>query len=81
MVEVTIAFAAGYVAVLFAVCIRLLKSMERQREEWAAERQKLLDRIQSGSITEFKALERAENAPERRAKDPEKAKWEGISWA
>ena len=55
--------------------------MERQREEWAIERQKLLDRIQSGNITEFKALERAENAPERRAKDPEKAKWEGISWA
>lgn len=58
-----------------------LRQVEKQRLEWAAERQKLLDRIQSGNITEFKALERAENAPERRAKDPEKAKWEGISWA
>lgn len=82
MVEVTIAFAAGCVAVLFTVCIRLLKSMERQREEWAAERASLLDRIQSGDFITFKAQERADIAPaQKKEKDPAAERLERLPWA
>ena len=81
MVEVTIAFAAGCVAVLFAVCIRLLKSMERQREEWNAERASLLDRIQSGSFIEYKAQERADKPIDRKEKDPARERLERLPWA
>ena len=81
MVEVTIAFAAGCVAVLFAVCIRLLKSMERQREEWNAERASLLDRIQSGDFITFKAQERADKPIDRKEKDPARERLERLPWA
>ena len=70
------------VAVLFAVCIRLLKSMERQREEWNAERASLLDRIQSGDFITFKAQERADIAPaQKKEKGPAAERLERLPWA
>ena len=57
-----------------------VRQLEKQREEWNAERSKLLDRIQSGGLSEFKAQERAEKPIKRIEKDPvtkglEKERW------
>ena len=54
---------------------------EKERAEWNAERAKLLDRIQSGGLAEFKAQERAAETPlKRREKDEFTEKMEGEPW-
>ena len=52
----------------------------RERFEWNAERSKLLDRIQSGGLSEYKAQERADTPIIRREKDPLVAKLESEPW-
>ena len=57
-----------------------VRQFDKQREEWNAERSKLLDRIQSGGLSEFKAQERAEKPIKRIEKPPaikglEKERW------
>ena len=57
-----------------------VRQLEKQLDEWNAERSKLLDRIQSGGLSEFKAQERAEKPIKRIEKDPvikglEKERW------
>lgn len=57
-----------------------IAQLEKQRAEWQTERSKLLDRIQSGGLSEFKAQERAEKPIKRIEKDPvtkglEKERW------
>ena len=58
-----------------------IRQFDKQRDEWNAERSKLLDRIQSGGLAEFKAQERAAETPlKRREKDEFTAKMEGEPW-
>ena len=57
-----------------------MRQFEKERKEWSEERSKLLDRIQSGGLSEFKAQERAEKPIKRIEKDPvvkglEKERW------
>ena len=58
-----------------------MRQFEKERKEWREERSKLLDRIQSGGLAEFKAQERAAETPlKRREKDEFTAKMEGEPW-
>ena len=58
-----------------------MRQFDRERLEWKEERAKLLDRIQSGGLAEFKAQERAAETPlKRREKDEFTAKMEGEPW-
>ena len=58
-----------------------IRQFNKEREEWQKERAKLLDRIQSGGLAEFKAQERAAETPlKRREKDEFTAKMEGEPW-
>ena len=57
-----------------------MRQFEKERKEWREERSKLLDRIQSGGLSEFKAQERAEKPIKRIEKSPvvkglEKERW------
>ena len=57
-----------------------MRQFEKERKEWREERSKLLDRIQSGGLSEFKAQERAEKPIKRIEKPPaikglEKERW------
>ena len=57
-----------------------IRQFEKERSEWNIERSKLLDRIQSGGLSEFKAQERADTPIKRIVKDPvtkglEKERW------
>ena len=57
-----------------------MRQFEKERKEWREERSKLLDRIQSSGLSEFKAQERAEKPLVRKDKDPmvkqlEKERW------
>ena len=58
-----------------------VRQLEKQLEEWNAERSKLLDRIQSGGLSEFKAQERADTPIKRRDKNPALKKLDGEPWA
>lgn len=78
-----------FALILSAVCIMALtflvwltlRQFDRERLEWQKERAKLLDRIQSGGLAEFKAQERAAETPlKRREKDEFTAKMEGEPW-
>ena len=78
-----------FALILSAVCIMALtflvwltlQQFDRERLEWQKERAKLLDRIQSGGLAEFKAQERAAETPlKRREKDEFTAKMEGEPW-
>ena len=78
-----------FALILSAVCIMALtflvwltlRQFDRERLEWQEERAKLLDRIQSGGLAEFKAQERAAETPlKRREKDKFTAKMEGEPW-
>ena len=78
-----------FALILSAVCIMALtflvwltlRQFDRERLEWQKERAKLLDRIQSGGLAEFKAQERAAETPlKRRQKDEFTAKMEGEPW-
>ena len=78
-----------FALILSAVCIMALtflvwltlRQFDRERLEWQEERSKLLDRIQSGGLAEFKAQERAAETPlKRREKDEFTAKMEGEPW-
>ena len=78
-----------FALILSAVCIMALtfivwltlRQFDRERLEWQEERAKLLDRIQSGGLAEFKAQERAAETPlKRREKDEFTAKMEGEPW-
>ena len=78
-----------FALILSAVCIMALmfivwltlRQVDRERLEWQEERAKLLDRIQSGGLAEFKAQERAAETPlKRREKDEFTAKMEGEPW-
>ena len=74
--------------ILFAVCYVvtvgvfgfLFWHLERA---WHEERAKLLDRIQAGSLSEYKAQERADNAPLKRREqtDPALKRLEREPWA
>ena len=67
-------------ALMFLVWLTL-RQVDRERLEWQEERAKLLDRIQSGGLAEFKAQERAAETPlKRREKDEFTAKMEGEPW-
>ena len=57
------------------------KDFDKERKEWREERSKLLDRIQSGGLAEFKAQERADTPIKRREKDPLLKKLDGEPWA
>ena len=57
-----------------------MRQFEKERKEWREERSKLLDRIQSSGLSEFKAQERAEKPIKRIEKPPaikglEKERW------
>ena len=78
-----------FALILSAVCIMALtflvwltlRQFDKEREAWQKERAKLLDRIQSGGLAEFKAQERAAETPlKRREKDEFTAKMEGEPW-
>ena len=78
-----------FALILSAVCIMALtflvwltlRQFDKERLEWQKERAKLLDRIQSGGLAEFKAQERAAETPlKRREKDEFTAKMEGEPW-
>ena len=78
-----------FALILSAVCIMALmflvwltlRQVDRERLEWQEERAKLLDRIQSGGLAEFKAQERAAETPlKRREKDEFTKKMEGEPW-
>ena len=78
-----------FALILSAVCIMALtflvwltlRQFDKERLEWQEERAKLLDRIQSGGLAEFKAQERAAETPlKRREKDEFTAKMEGEPW-
>lgn len=58
-----------------------LRDAEMQRKELLEQIEQLADRIQSASLTEYKALERAEKPVTRREKDHEAEKWEAQPWA
>lgn len=62
------------------LAIHAIWQLEKQRAEWRVERDKLLDRIQAGSFTEFKAQERAETPIKRKEKDPLVARLDGEPW-
>ena len=68
--------------VLFPFIVWLaMRQFSKEREAWQNERAKLLDRIQSGGLAEFKAQERAAETPlKRREKDEFTAKMEGEPW-
>ena len=77
------------ILILAIACVLLFPLMEwlemrqfsKEREAWQKERAKLLDRIQSGGLAEFKAQERAAETPlKRREKDGVTAKMEGEPW-
>lgn len=81
MVEIiALIFAAVCVMALCFVVGYLISSHEKQRQEWNAEREKLLDRIQSGSLSEFKAQERAVKPIPRPNKDASKDRLEREAW-
>ena len=75
--------------ILCAICILVVpylawlqtRQFEKERAEWREERSKLLDRIQAGSFTEYKAQERAETPIKRKEKDPVLKKLESEPWA
>jgi len=79
--------------ILFAVCFVvamcvfgflnwwIVFQFDKQREAWGEERAKLLDRIQAGSLTEYKAQERADKPVERKKKDPATERLEKEPWA
>ena len=57
-----------------------MRQFDKERKEWREERSKLLDRIQSGGLSEYKAQQRAEKPIKRIEKDPvikglEKERW------
>lgn len=58
-----------------------MRQFNKELEAWQKERAKLLDRIQSGGLAEFKAQERAAKTTlKRREKDEFTAKMEGEPW-
>lgn len=57
-----------------------MRQFEKERAEWQEERSQLLNRIQAGSFTEYKAQERADTPIKRREKDPIAEKLEGEPW-
>ena len=63
------------------IALLTIRQLEKERNEWNAERSKLLDRIQAGSFGEYKAQERAETPIKRREKDPLLKKLESEPWA
>ncbi len=56
------------------------EQLEDERKEWREERSKLLDRIQAGSFTEYKAQERAEKPVKRIEKDSTTKQLEKERW-
>ena len=78
-----------FALILSAVCIialaflvwLTLRQFDKERLEWQTERNKLLDRIQSGGLSEFKAQERADTPIKRRDKNPALKKLDGEPWA
>lgn len=71
--------ALGEIALaLLAWCS--ISQLDKERSEWREERSKLLDRIQSSGLAEFKAQERADTPIIRREKDPLIAKLESEPW-
>ena len=77
-----------FALILSAVCIMALtflvwltlRQFDRERLEWQKERSKLLDRIQSGGLSEYKAQERAEKPIKHREIDPAKRALEKERW-
>lgn len=82
MVTQTLALVLSAVCILGIIYLAWLQALQydKERSEWREERNKLLDRIQAGSFTEFKAQERAETSIKRKEKDPLTAKLEGEPW-
>ena len=78
----TLALILSAICILGIIYLAWLQSsqFDKEREEWREERNKLLDRIQAGSFTEFKAQERAETPIKRREKDPLVARLDGEPW-
>lgn len=75
-----VALSVVYALAFAFLALQAIWQLEKQRSEWREERDKLLDRIQAGSFTEFKAQERAETPIKRKEKDPLAAKLEGEPW-
>ena len=82
MVTQTLALILSAICILGIIYLAWLQTRQfsKEREEWREERNKLLDRIQAGSFTEFKAQERAETPIKRREKDPLVARLDGEPW-
>ena len=82
MVTQTLALILSAVCILGIIYLAWLQTRQfnKEREEWREERNKLLDRIQAGSFTEFKAQERAETPIKRKEKDPLVARLDGEPW-
>ena len=57
-----------------------MEQLEEEREKWREERSKLLDRIQAGSFTEYKAQERANTPVKRIEKDATTKQLEKERW-
>lgn len=75
-----VALSVVYALAFAFLTLRVIAESAKQREEWREERNKLLDRIQAGSFTEFKAQERAETPIKRKEKDPLTARLDGEPW-
>ena len=81
MLIVTISFCAFCTIIQSFVALKAIEQLEKQRNEWRDEREKLLDRIQAGSFAEFKAQGRADAPVKRKEINPEVKKWEDKPWA
>ena len=82
MVEIFALILSAVCIIALALLVWLtLRQFDKERLEWQTERNKLLDRIQAGSLTEFKAQERADTPIKRRDKNPSLKKLDGEPWA
>jgi hypothetical protein len=71
MIEILLIGLVLVVTVTLAFVVWLaVRQFDAQRKEWAAERSKLLDRVQAGSLMEYKQQERADRPKEKKERDP-----------
>lgn len=84
MVEILLIFS---IVCVFALCFMfymVIKQFDKQRADWKEIESKLLDRIQAGSLQEFKLQERADKlkvAVQLTAEEKEKERIRRLPWA
>lgn len=63
-----------------ALSVLILRQHSKEKEQWDAERARLLDRVQSGSLAEYKSQERADRPKVRPERDTEKERIRNLQW-